>query len=282
MINLFLENFHKASKQKNSLLVAGIDTATSEFIQTSKVQTTQKYYPSATNKLDFSIAFVKSIMDFCVAVKINLGYWQDQQDGKKLQELIAYCKQKELLVLLDGKYSDIGSSNKAWIFYAQKLGVDAITIAPFAGNCLETTRFCHQQKLAVFTMGLMSNPEFQNEMNFQNQQGIKLYEQRTLQALAAGVDGFVLGATYPSASKEVRHFLQLTKNEKSLYLIPGLGTQNGSIENLRNWQIDFTRCLISLSRALMFPSKRDFSAQKISDRQKQAAKFYHNSIQKYR
>lgn len=270
----FLEKFQYLSKQKKSLLIAGIDTATNEMKP-------EKYYPSNQNKLDFSIDFVDHVMDFCVGIKINLGYWQGQQDGKHLSELIAYCEQKELLLLLDGKYSDIGSTNEAWIFYAKKLAVDAITIAPFAGNTKETVLAAHQKKLAVFTMGLMSNPEFQVEMNFQNKEGVKLYEKRTLESLACGVDGFILGATYPPHNPEVQNFLQLTKKKNILYLIPGVGEQQGSIKNIQSWGIDLSFCLISISRGLMFPKESDFSAGKLATRQKEAARFYQKQIQNF-
>ena len=275
----FFDKFQQLSKTKNSLLIAGIDTATIE-MKTNKQD--YYHYPSYINKLDFSIDFVNQVADFCVGVKINLGYWQGEQDGKHLRELVAYCHQKELLVLLDGKYSDIDSTNEVWIYFAKEIGVDAITIAPFAGNCCSTVVFSQKQNLAVFTMGLMSNSDFQTEINFEDQSGQKLYEHRIVQALKVGVDGFVLGATYPSTSKEVRYFLQLTDNKKILYLIPGVGSQKGNIESLYQWQIDFERCLINISRGLMFPKESDFAEQKLVDRQKRAARFYQENIQKYR
>ena len=63
-----------------------------------------------------------------------------------------------------------------------------ITIAAYAGNLQQSIELAQQKKLAVFTMGLMSNPEFQTEMNFANTAGIKLYEYRTKIAMDAKVD----------------------------------------------------------------------------------------------
>ena len=271
----FYQKFQELAIQKNSLLVAGIDTITTEMEQ-------GQVYPSSQSKLDFSIDFIKNVSEFCVGAKINLGYWQDEQDGKNLLELVKYCNQKELLVILDGKYSDIAASNDAWIFYAKKLGVDAITVAPFAANIATMVTSSHKQNLAIFTMGLMSNPEFQKELHFQNQQGIKLYEYRILEALHSQVDGFVIGATYSENSSIVKNFLKLTKNKNILYLIPGVGSQLGSIQNLHSWGIDFRRCLISISRSLIFAKDRDFSDKKIRGRQKQAAKFYQAQINQYK
>jgi orotidine-5'-phosphate decarboxylase len=130
-------------------------------------------------------------------------------------------------------------------------------------------------------MGLMSNPEYRLEINFQNENERKLYEHRTLEALECGVDGFVLGATYPPESKEVLNFLKITK-EKSLYLVVGVGAQGGSIKNLQSWGVDFKRCLFSLSRTLLFPKQEDFASQELPARQRQAAQYYQRLIQNLR
>ena len=67
-------------------------------------------------------------------------------------ELAKLCRKKELLFLLDAKYSDIGSTNDAWMHYAQILGADAITIAAYAGNLQQSIELAQQKKLAVFTI----------------------------------------------------------------------------------------------------------------------------------
>ena len=122
----FKEKFYELSEAKNSLLVAGVDTATREMKNSPS-------YPQVEKKLQFSLDFIEAVADFCIGIKINLAYWQDKKDGEALVELAKLCRKKELLFLLDAKYSDIGSTNDAWMHYAQILGADAITIAAYAG-----------------------------------------------------------------------------------------------------------------------------------------------------
>ena len=280
----FKEKFYELSKAKNSLLVAGVDTATREMKNSLS-------YPQVEKKLQFSLDFIEAVADFCIGIKINLAYWQDKKDGEALVELAKLCRKKELLFLLDAKYSDIGSTNDAWMHYAQILGADAITIAAYAGNLQQSIELAQQKKLAVFTMGLMSNPEFQTEMNFTNAAGIKLYEYRTKIAMDAKVDGFVLGATYKPTDTDLQNFLRLTNITKEdytpLYLVPGLGSQSGKIEDFAASKVNFKRCLFSLSRALLFPQEKETrqknsNSQRIAQQQKEQARFWKEQINNYR
>ena len=278
----FKQKFYELSKAKNSLLVAGVDTATREMKNSLS-------YPQVEKKLQFSLDFIEAVADFCIGIKINLAYWQDKKDGGALVELAKLCRKKELLFLLDAKYSDIGSTNDAWMHYAQILGADAITIAAYAGNLQQSIELAQQKKLAVFTMGLMSNPEFQTEMNFANTAGIKLYEYRTKIAMDAKVDGFVLGATYKPTDTDLQNFLRLTNITKEdytpLYLVPGLGTQSGKIEDFAASKVNFKRCLFSLSRALLFPQEKETrhknskpTKAEINRQQKEHACFWRDQI----
>ena len=155
----FKEKFYELSKAKNSLLVAGVDTATREMKNSLS-------YPQVEKKLQFSLDFIEAVADFCIGIKINLAYWQDKKDGEALVELAKLCRKKELLFLLDAKYSDIGSTNDAWMHYAQILGADAITIAAYAGNLQQSIELAQQKKLAVFTMGLIEQSRISNRNEF--------------------------------------------------------------------------------------------------------------------
>ena len=149
----FKEKFYELSEAKNSLLVAGVDTGQRVAIAFStREMKNSPSYPQVEKKLQFSLDFIEAVADFCIGIKINLAYWQDKKDGGALVELAKLCRKKELLFLLDAKYSDIGSTNDAWMHYAQILGADAITIAAYAGNLQQSIELAQQKKLAVFTI----------------------------------------------------------------------------------------------------------------------------------
>ena len=112
----FKQKFYELSKAKNSLLVAGVDTATREMKNSLS-------YPQVEKKLQFSLDFIEAVADFCIGIKINLAYWQDKKDGGALVELAKLCRKKELLFLLDAKYSDIGSTQNRISISCLKFGL---------------------------------------------------------------------------------------------------------------------------------------------------------------
>ena len=92
----FKEKFYELSKAKNSLLVAGVDTATREMKNSLS-------YPQVEKKLQFSLDFIEAVADFCIGIKINLAYWQDKKDGRALVELAKFHYAKKRITIFAGK-----------------------------------------------------------------------------------------------------------------------------------------------------------------------------------
>ena len=161
-----------------------------------------------------------------------------------LAETIAYAQQKGLLVILDGKRNDIGSTATA---YAQGIlgaegqspwGADAATVSPYLGDdSLEPFIDVAQRRSAgIFVLVKTSNP---GGRTFQDlvADGRPIYrhvadyvEQQaaaTLGDCGYGAVGAVVGATYPVQLAELRAAMP-----HAWFLVPGFGSQGGSARDV--------------------------------------------------
>jgi len=155
-----------------------------------------------------------------------------------LEELVAAVRQRGVLVLLDAKRGDIGSTAEGYAAYLDPTGampVDAMTVNPYLGrDTLQPylDRGGHGAR-GVFVLAKTSNP---GSADFQDRllEGQPLYEivasaltvpcaeQRGPQTGWSSV-GIVAGATYPEQSERLRQLLP-----NALFLVPGYGAQGGS------------------------------------------------------
>jgi len=66
-----------------------------------------------------------------------------------LQKITEKSHELELLVIMDSKIADIGSTNDAWIAHWADYGFDAVTIAPYAGNIENAIENAHAHNLGA-------------------------------------------------------------------------------------------------------------------------------------
>jgi orotidine-5'-phosphate decarboxylase len=157
-----------------------------------------------------------------------------------LAEVIGYAQQKGLLVILDGKRNDIGSTATA---YAQGMlgsdgqspwGADALTVSPYLGDdsLQPFIDVACKRSAGVFVLVKTSNPGgkmlqdlmadgeplYRHVANYVQQQAAT-----TAGACGYGAVGAVVGATYPAQLAELRAAMPNT-----LFLVPGFGSQGGT------------------------------------------------------
>jgi orotidine-5'-phosphate decarboxylase len=157
-----------------------------------------------------------------------------------LAEIIQYAQRSGLLVVLDGKRNDIGSTAAA---YARGMlgsggqspwGADAITVSPYLGDdsLVPFVEVAIERAAGVFVLVKTSNPGgrvFQDLLA----DGRPLYRhvgrhveqlaQQTAGACGYGAIGAVVGATYPEQLAELRAEMPHT-----WFLVPGFGSQGGT------------------------------------------------------
>ncbi|QEE09716.1 orotidine-5'-phosphate decarboxylase [Bartonella kosoyi] len=218
----------------------------------------------------------KGLKDFCdillTAVVGKVGIIKPQaaffelygvEGLQVLKELIENAQKQGLLVLVDTKRGDIGSTaeayGQAWLGVNSPFKADAITVNPFLGfdALIPLIKIAEETKTAVFMVVQSSNPEGRQIRNARiGDQTVSLHlaqriydynSQSSSQYRHVGPIGAVIGATLGCDAKET---IEQLKN--SLFLVPGIGAQGGTITQLtqqfpqRLWQ----NIIPSISRSI--------------------------------
>ena len=156
-----------------------------------------------------------------------------------LAAVIAHARKRDLLVLLDGKRGDIGSTAEgyadAYLGANSPWQCDALTVNPYLGDdTLEPfVKTASSRDAGVFVLVKTSNPGsgFLQDAAVEGGQTIyqrvaQLVEQQSAATLGDsnyGSVGAVVGATYPEQLQELRGLMP-----HAWILIPGFGAQGGT------------------------------------------------------
>jgi orotidine-5'-phosphate decarboxylase len=188
--------------------------------------------------------FMHSVLEECAGqvavVKPQIAFFEQLgwRGLRALEELVQRARELELLVLLDAKRGDIGSTAQAYCDAYLKpdspWAVDAVTLNPYLGlDSLEPfARAAREYGAGLFVLARTSN---RGAQDFQNRllDGAPLYQHvaralgplcRTLRGSTGWSSlGVVAGATYPVEARQLRGLLP-----KALFLVPGYGAQGAS------------------------------------------------------
>jgi len=218
---------------------------------------------------NFCCGVIDAVADLVPAVKPQAAFFEQLgPDGTRvLAEVIRYARSKELIVLLDAKRGDIGSTAEAYakgyLGANSPWGADALTVNPYLGDD-SLTPFVEQAKKSdagIFVLVKTSNPGgkiFQDRIA-DNQ---KLYEHVAdhVESLAAntagesgyGVVGAVVGATYPTELEALRKRMPHT-----WFLVPGFGAQGGKASDVAPaFDENGLGAIVNSSRAIIFAYER--------------------------
>ena len=161
-----------------------------------------------------------------------------------LADVIQYAQQRGLLVILDAKRNDIGSTATA---YAQGMlgsggqspwGADALTVSPYLGDdsLKPFIDVAVKRAAGVFVLVKTSNPGGRMLQDLMAD-GRPLYRHvaeyverqaaQTVGDCGYGAVGAVVGATYPAQLTELRAAMPHT-----WFLVPGFGSQGGTAQDV--------------------------------------------------
>ncbi len=181
--------------------------------------------------------FLKQVIDStshtCAAYKPNLAFFEALgPSGLAIfKEIVDYIP-SEKIIIADAKRGDIASSAEHYAkAYFEQFEVDAMTINPIMG--FETLEpFLQYPDKAVFVLAMTSNSgandflcrPFEGQPSMAEQIAEKL---AGLNEKFSAHIGLVVGATKANQLSSV-----IGKHPKAALLIPGIGTQGGSIDPL--------------------------------------------------
>jgi len=148
--------------------------------------------------------------------------------GKEILKINKTAHKYGLQTIADIKLNDIGNTNRVTAEHLWNLGFDAVIANPIMGldSLKNLVKSAHKNGKGVITLCHMSAPEAKLSYDMEIKMGKKqqLYQLFLNWALAAKVDGIVVGATFP----KIIQFCSKKAGKNLSIFSPGVGTQGGS------------------------------------------------------
>ena len=210
---------------------------------------------------DFCKTIVDNVQHLCVAVKINTAFFEAYgvKGYQSLERLIRYIKSHypALFAIADAKRGDIGNTSLRYAkaFY-EALPFDAITIAPYMGKDSVEPFLSYEDKYAIL-LALTSNA---GANDFQSPNDGALYKSVLSTSKTwkhAERLMYVVGATKATYLQTIRTLIP-----DSFLLVPGVGAQGGSLEEVFNYGAnDQVGLLVNSSRGILYASNNEDYAE---------------------
>lgn len=254
---------------KRSFLCVGLDTDIKK-IPASIIEA----YPDDPIT-PFNKAIIDATAPYCVAYKPNMAFYESlgAKGWTALENTVAYLRENypDQFIIADAKRGDIGNTSQLYArSFFEHLGVDAITVAPYMGEDSVTPFLGYEGKWVVL-LALTSNKGSHDFQLIEDRDGRRLFENVILTSQKwAGPEEmmYVVGATQGSMFTDIRRVAP-----DSFLLVPGVGAQGGSLEEVcRYGIIDDCGLLVNSSRGIIYASKdADFAEAAGREAQKLAA-----------
>ena len=241
------EELFENIRRKKSFLCIGLDT---------DVRKIPQFLLSEDDPI---FAFNKRIIDatahLCVAYKPNLAFYESMGSFGILafEKTIEYLRQQypDQFIIADAKRGDIGNTSDMYArSFFEHLKVDALTVAPYMGSdsVLPFLKYTHHW---VVLLALTSNEGAEDFQLTKTEDGDALFELVLKKSLAWGGSDqlmYVVGATQASMLERVRAIVP-----ESFLLVPGVGSQNGSLEEVALHGLN-SQCglLVNASRSIIY------------------------------
>jgi orotidine-5'-phosphate decarboxylase len=203
---------------------------------------------------EFNKRIIDATYKYSVAYKPNVAFYEcyGTKGWKSLEATVKYIRKKypDILVIADAKRGDIGNTSKMYAkAFLENMPFDAITVVPYMGEDSVTPFLTYDDKWVVI-LALTSN-KGADDFQYHSDDGIKLFERVLSVSQRWGTINnmmYVVGATRAEMLKDIRklvpdHFL----------LVPGVGAQGGSLEEVAKYGMNSTcGLLVNSSRGIIF------------------------------
>ena len=200
----------------------------------------------------FNREIIDATAEYAVCYKPNTAFYEcyGAWGWQQLEMTVAYIKEQypEIMVIADAKRGDIGNTAARYAkAFFDNMPCDAVTVAPYMGRDSVQPFLEYKDKWAVI-LGLTSNASAADFELVGN-----LYKRVISKAMEWGTPDnlmFVAGATRPEMLSEIR-----TICPDNFFLVPGVGAQGGSVEQVTKHGLN-SRCglLINSSRGIIYAS----------------------------
>jgi orotidine-5'-phosphate decarboxylase len=236
-------------QRKKSFLCVGLDTDVNkipEFL----------FDASEDPVFEFNKAIIDATADLCVAYKPNLAFYESLglSGWDALERTVEYIRTNypDQFIIADAKRGDIGNTSAMYArTFFGNMNFDSVTVAPYMGEDSVSPFLTYEDKWVIL-LALTSNKGAYDFQFMQDAEtGEKLFEKVLKTSLQWGTDEnmmYVVGATKAEMLTEIRaivpeHFL----------LVPGVGAQGGSLEEVARYGMNSTcGLLVNSSRQIIY------------------------------
>lgn len=225
----FVQKLQTAVSDSNSTLCVGLDPNLSKL----PVSVKNLFNSPEEQVIHFCKMVIDTTKNNCAAYKPNLAFFEALGSSglSVFHEVLAHIPENRIIIA-DAKRGDISTTAEHYkkTFYNQ-FNVDAVTLNPLMG--FETLdAFTEDETKGIYTLALTSNPGADDFLKkpFEGFEMMAQYISSELEKRSGSSDahlGMVIGATQADLSKSVTDL-----HKKASLLIPGIGAQGGSIEEL--------------------------------------------------
>ena len=248
-------------------------------------------YSGSTEKicegiLEYNKSLIDSVYDIIPAIKPQMAFYEmfGIEGIKCFKETCKYAHEKGMIVILDAKRGDIGTTaagySNAYLgktpmgnFEENFFDVDFITVNPYLGSdgIKPFIEDCKKYNKGIFVLVKTSNPSSGELQDLKLENGKTIYETVGNLVESWGESlrgeygyssvGAVVGATYPEQLESLRKQLPHT-----FFLIPGYGAQGGKAKDIAlGFDKNGLGGIINASRSLMCAYKSDLWKGKFAE-----------------
>jgi orotidine-5'-phosphate decarboxylase len=267
----FADRVAEAVERKRSQIVVGLDPIVDQLPVELRGELVLGRDHAAAACARFCCGIVDAVAPYAVAVKPQAAFFEALgSDGMRaLEEVCEYARAAELLVIMDAKRGDIGSTARAYAAaYVEPRGdaaplADAITVNPYLGrDALEPfLAACRRDGAGLFCLVKTSNAGGADVQDVRLSDGSLMWQHVAGLVGEWGEDlvgegglsavGAVVGATFPREVAEARRILP-----QSVLLLPGVGAQGGEPADLAPaFTSGPASGLVSASRSIIYAYK---------------------------
>jgi len=213
---------------------------------------------------EFNKAIIDATHDLCVSYKPNTAFYEAHgiKGWQALQKTINYLNERhpDIFTIADAKRGDIGNTSSMYAkAFFEDLNFDSVTIAPYMGKDSVEPFLAFENKHAIL-LALTSND---GAFDFQTKkvEGKELYK-IVIETSKTWKNSerllYVVGATKAEYFTEIRKLIP-----DSFLLVPGVGAQGGSLEEVcKHGMNNQVGLLINSSRGIIYASNGNDFAEK--------------------
>lgn len=307
----FADKLIEQIKKKNTPICVGLDPRLElipDFIKDRCVKEFGKTPEAAARAiLEFNTSIIDAVADLVPVIKPQSAYFEmyGYHGWRTLEETIQYAHRKGLLVILDAKRNDIGSTAEAYSAASigtvdlfgdgrPSLNADAVTVTPYLGSdgVKPFMEDCKKYSKGIFILVKTSNASSADIQDLpvqipNSRFQIPMYEHLAhlvaeWSSMLIGSSGYspvgvVIGATFPREAAALRKIMP-----QSIFLVPGYGAQGGTTQDvLHCFNSDGLGALINSSRNIIYAYQmHQKPPESFTEEARVAVKLMANSLKK--